>query len=967
MAWQLIYTSAPRLLEAGRSGFGTVARHRAISPLLVAAIERASQFARQPGLDAGRVIFCHRIISVAGGRFHVLSCIRDAGADYTGRTNHLAHHLIVEPREAAALGANGPSPADVLLAMPWRVSWAETPRYFEAEEEVQIESFTPQTGSDGAAWACVTGDANHAWLLAAGEASRGAYLFVPPRTDLRALFAESLRLAPERLWQVAFTTALQASDEPSDFRWIGLEADSPLRAQTESSGRPVLDLTKPAMLPVPDAPAVARTTSSPARTASPATSYVPAQRASPQASITRAPVAEAVAKRSSARWIAPAAVIVCAVVAIGAWPMMRNAREHRRAFDRLAQTLRQSEFFSTAPEEQFREELKSADAGTLAAAQRVTELANRFAFAVRDAKFGELKIEPANDPREIAQAAHFNLPAEIGGLVNAVQEIESEHAWVENFRPQPESYRELGALRERRRGLQMLGSKAPKPQQFVKVRQELIALAERKEAATVLAILNGHAAPAESLAWFRAAVQEGEKMQDQEARQLSKTAAQLVSDWEIADAPAASVAELEKRLSARRTIWPPWLLEKAQRKTPAARAGDTPPSTAMAPAKRTNTALYFALRSADLKELPIKELKTGLSFSLQSASGEVTKFAFNQNGVIRRNFNSQDDGFSIKGDRLEPEAHAPEGPFKILAHVANSAEELFIVQVGEPIDGKPLYGKDAATLVRKGDALEVKPVAATFVAQFAQPLWLDTPVGFDGSTAGSQVRPLQNWALDLQPVRDSLGAQAKAQEQLRQQAEEELRGFDKGGGQALEIEGTVKDLRLRRLFTGGADRLLDEALRAAPPLACDDLLKAIGTDWPANDFAKGDDIFNAAAPLRTARDGQVSAKAIRETLKNLDVIMEKANTREQKAAALPLLMVRRQVERLVPSGPDAEAERTRRRAQIEAKIETARRTIESLKTHPLTRQRVPPGLYRLLVEVPGGAKLPLTEIAVAAP
>jgi len=30
MAWQLIYTSAPRLLEAGRSGFGTVARHRAI-------------------------------------------------------------------------------------------------------------------------------------------------------------------------------------------------------------------------------------------------------------------------------------------------------------------------------------------------------------------------------------------------------------------------------------------------------------------------------------------------------------------------------------------------------------------------------------------------------------------------------------------------------------------------------------------------------------------------------------------------------------------------------------------------------------------------------------------------------------------------------------------------------------------------------------------------------------------------
>jgi hypothetical protein len=59
MAWQLIYTSAPRLLEAGRSGFGTVARHRQIGPLLVSACERASQFARLPdwmrAFGAGRI------------------------------------------------------------------------------------------------------------------------------------------------------------------------------------------------------------------------------------------------------------------------------------------------------------------------------------------------------------------------------------------------------------------------------------------------------------------------------------------------------------------------------------------------------------------------------------------------------------------------------------------------------------------------------------------------------------------------------------------------------------------------------------------------------------------------------------------------------------------------------------------------------------------------------------------------
>ena len=249
MAWQLIYTSAPRLLEAGRSGFGTVARHRQISPLLVSAIERASQFARQPGLDPDRVVFAHRIVAVGGGRFHVLSCIRDAGADYTGRTNHIAHHLIAEPREIAALGSSGPSPADILCEMAWVTSWTDAPRHLDTADEIPLAHFAAQTSADGSAWARLTGEPSHAWLLANGEASRGAYLVVPAGTDLRPLFAESLRLKPERAWQNGFITSLQPSDEPSDFRWIGLESTSPLRAQAESSGRPTLDLTAPRALP----------------------------------------------------------------------------------------------------------------------------------------------------------------------------------------------------------------------------------------------------------------------------------------------------------------------------------------------------------------------------------------------------------------------------------------------------------------------------------------------------------------------------------------------------------------------------------------------------------------------------------------------------------------------------------------------------------------------------------------------
>src|SRR5205814_6063942 len=123
-----------------------------------------------------------------------------------------------------------------------------TPRFFEASDEVALSAIRPQT--NGSAWERITGNAGQAWLLATGDASRGAYVIQPGQIDLRTVFAESLRLIPERLWQIPFTTSLQPSDEPADFRWIGIEERSPLRAQTESSGRPVLNLAAPSALPL---------------------------------------------------------------------------------------------------------------------------------------------------------------------------------------------------------------------------------------------------------------------------------------------------------------------------------------------------------------------------------------------------------------------------------------------------------------------------------------------------------------------------------------------------------------------------------------------------------------------------------------------------------------------------------------------------------------------------------------------
>lgn len=253
MAWQLIYTSAPRLIEAGRTGFGTVARHRAVSGLLAAAVERFSQFARLPGHDPRRIVHAHRILTVGSGTYHVLSCLQDAGSDYTGRTNHIAHHLIAEPREIRALAAAGVTPADVLLSMAWRTTWSEGPRYLDPSEEINLSSFAATTSH---AWTSVTGDPASAGILWSREAQKGCYLILPSGIGGLELFRESLLVEPAQAWQTRFTTCLEPNDDVADFRWVALPSASPMRTHVETSNRLVLDLTRPETLPATPAPEV---------------------------------------------------------------------------------------------------------------------------------------------------------------------------------------------------------------------------------------------------------------------------------------------------------------------------------------------------------------------------------------------------------------------------------------------------------------------------------------------------------------------------------------------------------------------------------------------------------------------------------------------------------------------------------------------------------------------------------------
>jgi hypothetical protein len=258
MAFQLVYTSAAKLLSAGQSGFGTVARSKSITPLLVSAIERVSQFASIRGLDSRRIIHVHRRITAGSNRFHVLTRIVDAGADYSGRTNHIAHHLVISQEEAARTAARGTTPADVLRQFPWLARWEGNARFFEATEDVALESFRPDgLNASRQSWASATGTAAHSRLLSWEGAPRTGVLIVPDAVDRLALLAEALVEFGPQSWSRSFTTSLETTDELSELEWIVTTPAAFAEIEPRCGSRPLLDLTNPASLPTPPAPVIA--------------------------------------------------------------------------------------------------------------------------------------------------------------------------------------------------------------------------------------------------------------------------------------------------------------------------------------------------------------------------------------------------------------------------------------------------------------------------------------------------------------------------------------------------------------------------------------------------------------------------------------------------------------------------------------------------------------------------------------
>jgi GTPase-associated protein 1, N-terminal domain type 2/Immunoglobulin I-set domain len=180
-----------------------------------------------------RPIFACRVVDIRGTRFHVLSRIQDAGLDFTGRTNFIAHHLVFTPEEIRQF----PTPAVILRDWPgWVKSWTKDPQMLENEDWAELTALAGKTNVPAQTWQRVTGDAVNGYGLL--EARAGASFRVDDQADeiILGLFAESLELLEVRdtrrdfraaAWNYTFTTSMQEQDNPADFRWRCIHSDNP--------------------------------------------------------------------------------------------------------------------------------------------------------------------------------------------------------------------------------------------------------------------------------------------------------------------------------------------------------------------------------------------------------------------------------------------------------------------------------------------------------------------------------------------------------------------------------------------------------------------------------------------------------------------------------------------------------------------------------------------------------------------
>jgi hypothetical protein len=247
VSFELVNTSVPKGLKPGSRGFASVAFTEGMPANYVQLCETLSAYVhvfgpQDPRYAHNPVGYSH-LLAVSGGRaFSILSRVAAYGTDYTGRTNKLAHHVLLESRERPACGpAVAMDDGRIFLR-----EWKDPPRFLPVDR-VQLPDVA-RGMLKAVAWERVIGDAGVAGKLAQSfldAPDRPSFIIFAPGMDLLPLLAEAQALLPaERSWELTFSTYFTALPVGMKCAWrCCLAGSEALVAARRTANALIIDLT----------------------------------------------------------------------------------------------------------------------------------------------------------------------------------------------------------------------------------------------------------------------------------------------------------------------------------------------------------------------------------------------------------------------------------------------------------------------------------------------------------------------------------------------------------------------------------------------------------------------------------------------------------------------------------------------------------------------------------------------------
>ncbi|MBQ4204675.1 MAG: hypothetical protein II655_13345, partial [Thermoguttaceae bacterium] len=251
MATELIITSVPKGLKPGSYGFCTAACTKDLNEPTSRALEVISGYRHLFSPEEGKanpVAFSYLLYEFAGRQRRVLSRVADMGTDYSGRTNKIAHHLVLSEEEAKRPAG----PAALCASGVFMERWPEDeqPHYLDARTVACSESINVNAIKTGA-WQKLTGDSGWAGVLAGTVLTRRpVVLIVRPEQDVLTLFREALvLLKPEERWKATFSTYYTSLPANAQCQWRALVDGAYDEKLLRNQNALTLDLRNPGALP----------------------------------------------------------------------------------------------------------------------------------------------------------------------------------------------------------------------------------------------------------------------------------------------------------------------------------------------------------------------------------------------------------------------------------------------------------------------------------------------------------------------------------------------------------------------------------------------------------------------------------------------------------------------------------------------------------------------------------------------